>query len=91
MSTYFHVGFNFQGKPPKDNELEEIFNQAQDWLRYAPTNWIIYTNESLEIWTNRLRSQLSDTYTILLFEIDLKRHRGWAPTMVVDWLKKQRG
>ena len=53
MTTYLHIGLAFQDAP-KVEELEPVFNKALDWLRYAPTCWVVRTSAAPRTWLLRL-------------------------------------
>ncbi len=89
MKRYLHVGFAFVGQP-KISELVPIFNKADDWLRYAPNCWIIWTAESPEAWDARLKPLLGDKDMVLVCPINLKDHDGWLTREMWDWINRTR-
>jgi len=90
MAKYLHIGLNFEGRPPKEEELEAIFNKALDWVRYAPNCWIVYTSSSPQRWYERIKPKLHPDDGILIFEINKDSRTGFEQQFVWDWLDKDR-
>jgi hypothetical protein len=77
--------------PGQQQEIEESFNKARDWLRYAPDCWIIYTSISPTVWSERLRSlKTMEDCKFLICEVNLKNKGGWLPKSAWDWMNKER-
>ena len=89
MKRFLHVGFNFQGKPLID-ELKPTFDQAEDWLRYAPNCWILWTDQSPAVWNDRLRPFLRDDDNLFICGLDITRRQGWLPKSSWEWSRKIR-
>jgi hypothetical protein len=87
---YLHVSFNFEKRPAKEKELIPVFDQAQEWVRYAPNCWIIYTNETPETWASRFRKYLHADDTVFVCEINISNYFGWAEKLLWDWIAKKR-
>ena len=87
---FLHIGFGFDG-PPKVVELIPVFNRALDWVRYAPSCWIVWTTSSPEQWYERLKPHLTAKDHVFIVPLDLgKGYFGWLSQEVWDWLSKQR-
>ena len=86
---FLHVAFAFRGAP-RTKEFADIFNQAPDWLRYAPNCWILWTSNSPEMWAERVKPLLSDEESVLIFRMDLSERYGYLPKSAWDWLQKDR-
>jgi len=92
-NRFLHIGINF--KTPNDiiriNTLAGAMDViAPDWLRYTPTNWLVYTDKTAQQMTDALRPFLqNDEYLILPIDITGDR-QGWMTKMVWDWLSKPR-
>jgi hypothetical protein len=89
MNKYLHVTFTFRGGV-KAKELEAVFDQARDWVRYATNCWIIFTNEEPIIWSNRLRKYIDQNDSVLVSEFSITNYNGWMTQLVRDWLTKKR-
>ncbi len=90
-AKYLHVAFRRVFGGPSKEELEKTFNQALDWLRYAPNCWILYTRRTPQQWYAALQPLLEDKpSSILIVEVNPAVRSGTMPKMVWDWLKKKR-
>ena len=89
-SKFLHVGFNFEPRPIKVEELLTAFNLAAGWVRYAPNCWIICTHETPEQWARRLRPYLSEYDSVLVLEVpmDGETSYGWLPKNIWDWINQ---
>lgn len=88
MNYILHVGIALDTER-KARELDDIFNKAKDWIRYAPNCWLVYTNSDPAKWYGRLKAHLSDE-PFLIVEVDLNNRQGYLPKEAWDWIKKQR-
>ena len=89
MKQLLHVGFNFHGKPLVD-ELVSTFDQAEDWLRYAPNCWILWTDQPASVWFDRLRPFLREKDNVFISGMDITHRQGWLPRSSWEWIKKYR-
>ena len=94
MSAFFggkllHISFLWGGVP-KVSELEPIFNQASDWLRYAPNCWIVWTALDVNTWSSRLLPQVTVNDRLFICEIKPPAFQGWMEVWVWNWLNKPR-
>lgn len=74
-----HIGISWSGVP-KITELEQVFNHAADWIRYAPNCWVIRTSEDADVWYERIRHYMNIKDRILIAELDLssnEQYSGW--------------
>lgn len=93
-SKFLHLAVNFKDKTPTSDvlgEIEEVLNKAEDWYRYAPNCWLIYTNQTPKTWHERLKSipWLADQRYLIL-EVNLGERSGWLPKDTWNWLNKER-
>jgi hypothetical protein len=74
-----HVGISWSGAP-KISELEPVFNNAIDWIRYAPNCWVIRTTEDADQWYERIRHYMTVSDKLLIVQLDLgsqDKYSGW--------------
>jgi len=89
QGKFLHIAFNFRG-PTKVQELEPIFNQGVDWVRYAPNCWIVWTTSNAETWYSRLKPSLGPNDTMLIIRVDRSERHGWLPKWIWEWLDRVR-
>jgi hypothetical protein len=91
---FLHLGVNFAAGDSAVQKalIEEHLNKAKDWLRYAPSCWLIYTSKNSVHWANVLRSisEIKDNTTFLICEIDLSKRSGWLHDSAWKWINKTR-
>jgi hypothetical protein len=89
-AKFLHVGFTWKGTP-KAKELEPVFAQALDWLRYAPNCWIVWTTTDAQGWYERLAPHMTTNDRLLVCELNLANTKqGWQEKWLWDWLNKPR-
>ena len=90
MATYLHVSFNFEGRPPPTEKLNELFNTALDWISYAPNCWILWTTSTPEVWHSYLKKVVDPGDSIFIVEIKVENRGGFLPSAIWQWLQKSR-
>jgi hypothetical protein len=90
MRQLLHVGFAFRDAP-RPEELEPIFDEADDWIRYAPNCWILWTSVSPKRWMERLEPILSPNDQVLIIRIDASSQAGVLPSSIWSWIKERQG
>ena len=86
---FLHIGFhNFSETNEIIKALEKVFNGASDWARYAPNCWILWTNNTPEVWFKRIEvvPELPKNFGVLIAPIDLNREQRSGSTY--DWMWK---
>ena len=87
MSKLYHVSLHFRDfKSEKD--LSTSFDQAENWIRYAPNCWFlkIADDETPQEWRSRL-IEASDSAYVFLTRIDPRDFSGYLSAEVWNWLK----
>lgn len=86
---FLHFGFHFIGAA-KVAQLNAVFDQAPDWLRYSGNCWIVRTDKSADWWANQLKPSLGPQDSLLIFQVNLKTRWGFADKWIWEWIDKQR-
>ena len=68
----------------------EELKTAPKWWHYIKDSWIIITDESLELWSGRLRPLIDANDFLLIIGINRKRH-GQLPEKAWNWLRENVG
>jgi hypothetical protein len=91
MAKFYHISFNFEGRPASTKAVKEVLSKATDWATYAPNCWIIYsTQEKAETWYTRLRRVLNEDDSIFVCELNIENRQGWLPESIWTWIDKNR-
>lgn len=88
-SKYLHISFIFRDRLIID-ELEDIFEQAKDWIRYSENCWIVYTSVNPQKWFDRIREIVSEKDSVLILEINPVGRKGRMSKVVWNWFRKER-
>ena len=89
MKHYLHISFKWS-RPHDPKTLESMFNNALDWVRYAPNCWIVWTSNDAAAWYERVRHHMIKADNVFICKLDLSENNGWLPKFVWDWLNKKR-
>ena len=68
-------------------QIDDVLNTAQDWLRLNGMTWLVWTNESGQALALRLKARLGPDDTILVLRVEPANPAGWAPESVWNWLR----
>jgi hypothetical protein len=84
-----HVGFhNFEMTESIIAALATTFNGASGWARYTPNCWMLWTNQTIEYWHDRIAQTpgLPQNYgALILTVVDGYGNRGGK---TYDWMWK---
>jgi len=76
------------------HRIQPIINTADDWLKYAPNCWIVWTKETPQRWYDRFAAdpELKAKCSFLILSADLSpdKRAGQFQQWVWDWLGKFR-
>lgn len=68
--------------------IQDELNAAHSWYRYAPTAWIICTNEQASVWSQRLRPLLIPDGNVLIARLDPDDRQGWMENEFWAWFRE---
>jgi hypothetical protein len=93
---YLHISIAFSDHTMEtvaNNQVQQVINSAEDWLRYASNCWIVWTGESPEQWYKKIIGiSLLKNASMLVLKVDLSptNRYGQFPPWVWEWIDKQR-
>lgn len=88
---FLHIGFIFSG-PPRIKDLEPVFDASNDdWMRYAGTNWVVWTERPASEWYALVRSYIAPNEQVLIVGLNMEDRSGWLPSWMWDWMDSRRG
>lgn len=91
-TRFLHVGIAYgSGLPRPPEEFDVVFDKAFSWCRYSDTTWILWTNTSARVWTDRVRQHLRSGDHVLVVALDMSERQGWLPRWVWDWIRDPMG
>ena len=76
--------------PGRDyNKLYETLKSASAWWHYLESTWILYTNESVAIWGDRIRATIDTNDNFIVVDITGKAPNGWLPQKAWEWITER--
>jgi len=89
MNRFVHVGFYFVSHV-KTRELEPVFTAiGEDWIRYSPLCWILWTSKPTPHIFTLLASHLSLGDNVLIGAI-AEDMFGYLTPWIWDWIQSKR-
>jgi hypothetical protein len=68
------------------SQIEDVFNKAAYWMRYATNCWVLYTTLDLGTWRDRVRAIPGmEKESVFVIEFDPDEASGWLP----EWMWKE--
>jgi hypothetical protein len=86
---FLHISFYWAAQP-KTKELDVVFNDALDWIRYSPNCWIVWTTTDSQGWYNRLVNHITTVDRVFICELNVTNKHGWMDKWVWEWFQKVR-
>ncbi len=62
---------------------------GDDWIRYTPNNWIVWTDRSATDWYTHLRRFISGDDQILIAEMNFMERSGTLASWIWVWIDKK--
>ena len=78
----------FSGAVKPTKELEVVFNLAPDWYRLNAWAWLVETDESVTVWTERLRPHLLESGKVFIAEVNMQTRWGLHSNDFWEWTDK---
>ncbi|HCU24468.1 MAG TPA: hypothetical protein DF383_05570 [Deltaproteobacteria bacterium] len=81
-------------KKPGQNyfPLYEVLKSGASWWHYLDSTWMIDSHESIEVWEQRIKSQLDQNDSFLIVKLLAgQSYVGWLPREAWEWVKQRLG
>ncbi len=90
-AKFLHIGCNTIQTDTIIGAVQEILNDAADWLRYAPNCWLVYTYLDAAYWQKRL-SGIKELRAkgFLICEANIEHRSGYLTKEIWEWFTKSR-
>ncbi len=94
MKRFLHVGVSMSLSRRRE-EIERVLDrQAEDWFRYAPNCWILWTDKPINTISKSIQKLIksaTDPDEVLVLAIDIgSGYAGFMDPSVWEWLKEIR-
>lgn len=85
------MGVNYTLHKDKDYErLYKLLRSTGTYCRVLDSFWILQTNESLDVWNQRMKSVTDSDDNFMLHDMTEafvnRKVRAWLPKHVIDWI-----
>ena len=80
---FLHVGLSASDIDPE--KVEEVLADAQSWLRYSSNCWVLWTDQSPQVWRQRIHDGLASTPLLLVCTLHPTERSGWLPKSSWVW------
>ena len=66
--------------------LYDAIKKAPAWCHAMESMWFVYTKESVNLWTKRLRQAIDENDSLFVVDITNKSRSGWLSKDFWKWL-----
>lgn len=89
---FLHIGFDLKTATNEQiKALQNTFNEATDWIRYTGNSWVLYTSQTPQVWTNKIRSTPGvENASFIIVPISASEKWGIHQKWVWEWFEKVR-
>ena len=89
MKRYVHVGTSLSTSK-RTEDIERVLDRhADDWFRYAPNCWILWTDRPIANISRAIRRELKRVDEVLVLPINIEiGYAGFMDPSVWEWLKR---
>lgn len=72
-------------------KLYEVLKSSTSWWHYLESTWLLYTEENMPVWSDRIRSTLDENDRFIILDVTGKSRNGWLPRKAWDWIREHQG
>ena len=77
--------------PGRDyGKLYETLKSSRHWCHYLESTWLIVTDESVEVWRDKLIAVMDENDRLLVADITNSQLTGLLPRKAWDWLNRSK-
>jgi len=86
MAVY-SVSYDLNKPGQNYSSLYEELKNSNSWWHYLDSTWLVYTFESANQLSNRLRKHIDSNDSLLVIRVT-NDYAGWLPEEAWDWIRK---
>lgn len=68
--------------------MQDMLDDAHSWYRFAPTSWVICSNEQASVWVQRLSDLVKPGGTLFVTRLHPKDRQGWMSGEFWSWMSE---
>ncbi len=71
-------------------QVKEKMDLSNDWYRFRPDLWIVYTTSDEEKWFSRLSPLVKKTGNLFICKLDINSRQGWMDEDFWSWMRREK-
>ncbi len=71
-------------------QVKEKMDLSNDWYRFRPDLWIVYTTSDEEKWFSRLYPLVKKTGNLFICKLDINSRQGWMDEDFWSWMRREK-
>jgi hypothetical protein len=83
-----HISYDLRKPGRNYNDLYDTIKSAPSWEHAMDSLWFIKTNESVDVWSDRLRQVMDQNDWLFVVDITGKNRHGWMKKSIWKWLEE---
>lgn len=84
----YNVSFMFPGVI-KMRDLEPVFHGLGDWVRYAGTSWLLWSEKSSAEVMGAIVPAIDPTDNVFITPVDMNDFIGRQPSWIWEWMRSK--
>lgn len=85
------ISYDLRAPGRNYDDLYEVLKSAPSWWHHLESTWVIYTNESIDSWQQKIKKVIDNNDYFIIIHIDDAEKNGWLPQKAWDWLNNNLG
>lgn len=85
--TVYCVSYDLNKAGQNYSDLYEELKKSPSWWHYLDSTWLIYTAETADQLSERLRKNLDNNDNLLVIKV-VRSYAGWLPKKAWEWIDK---
>lgn len=69
-------------------ELYKVLKTASSWWHYLDSTWLLYTNDTVSSWCDKIRKVTDENDVFLVVDITKQPRSGWLTKKAWTWIKE---
>ena len=84
----YSISYDLRQPGRNYDDLYDAIKSAPGWAHAMDSLWFISTNESVDVWSDRLRQVIDQNDWLFVVDITGQPRQGWREESTWEWLKK---
>ena len=84
----YSISYDLRQPGRNYDDLYDTIKSAPSWAHAMDSLWFISTNESVDVWSTRLRQVIDDNDWLFVVDITGQPRQGWMKKSIWEWINK---